>query len=88
MAIDNAKESLFRFGQGYISFCYTANNSWETFCTALSNFFVLDRFTSANVEGSFLIEDINQEKFDKGKGEALLVCGRESLLKGKENLNL
>lgn len=63
----------------------TLPNSWETFRIALSNSVVLDGLTSANVEGSLHIEEVNRKNTDKGKNEALVVRGRKSSRGKKKN---
>ncbi|MCO5580796.1 hypothetical protein L7F22_034667 [Adiantum nelumboides] len=68
----------------------TLPDSWDTFRTALSNSVVPEGLTSANVEGSLLIEEVNRKNTDKGKGNsALVVRGRQQLKekKGKKAQN-
>ena len=55
----------------------TLLDNWDTFCTALSNFVSSEGLTSANVEGSLLMEEVNRKNNDKSKGNsALVVCRR------------
>ena len=42
----------------------------------LNKFASQDGFTSANIEGSLLVEDVKKRNTEKGKGEALVVCRR------------
>ncbi|MCO5547064.1 hypothetical protein L7F22_000505 [Adiantum nelumboides] len=60
----------------------TLPDSWDTFCTVLSNSVAPEGLTSVNVEGSLLIEEVNKKNIDKGKGKgkgnsALVVRGRQ-----------
>ena len=47
------------------------------FKTTLSNLASLNGLTSVNVEEILLIEEVNRKNTHKGKGEALVVCGRQ-----------
>ena len=60
----------------------TLPNIWETFKKTLSSSTSLDGLTSANVEASLLIKEVNIKNSHKGKEEALVVRGRQP--KGKK----
>ncbi|MCO5552787.1 hypothetical protein L7F22_006304 [Adiantum nelumboides] len=65
----------------------TLPESWDTFCTALSNSAPPDGLTIAGVEGSLLIEETNMKTMDKGKEIALVVRGRVNFRKKGEKRN-
>lgn len=55
----------------------TLRDSWDTFHTALSNYVSPEGLTSANVEGSLLMEEVNKKNNDKSKeNNSLVVCER------------
>ena len=54
----------------------TLPDSWDIFHMALSNSVMPNGLMSANVKGSLPTKEANQKNTKKGKGSALLVCGR------------
>ena len=58
----------------------TLPDSWEIFKTAPNG------LTSANVEGSLLIEEVNRKNNHKGKVEALVVPGRQPKVKKEKRV--
>ncbi|MCO5607423.1 hypothetical protein L7F22_061619 [Adiantum nelumboides] len=65
----------------------TLPESWDTFCTALSNSTPPDGLTITGVEGSLLTEEINRKTMDKGKGTALVVRCRANFREKGEKRN-
>ena len=52
----------------------TLPESWETFCTAISNSApAATGLTSANVESSLLTEEVNRKNLDSNRGSTALV---------------
>ncbi|MCO5615159.1 hypothetical protein L7F22_069448 [Adiantum nelumboides] len=65
----------------------TLPESWDTFCTALSNSAPPDGVIIAGVEGSLLREETTRKTINKGKGTTLVVRGRVAFREkdGKKN---
>ena len=67
-----------------IFFSITLLDIWNTFKMTLSNSVLAQGLTSANVEGSLLIEEVNCKNNDKGQGNnALVVKGRSNNMENK-----
>ena len=78
-----AQEIIFQDTLKAMFLLITLPNSWDTFHMALSTFVTPDGLMSANVKGSLLIDEVNQKNTEKGKGSALVVCGRKKTKKKK-----
>jgi len=64
----------------------TLPESWDIFCTAISNSAPAGGHTSANVESSLLTEEVNRKNLDNTRGStALVVRGRSNDKKKGEN---
>ena len=62
----------------------TLPESWETFCTAISNSAPVAGLTSANVESSLLTEEVNRKNLDSNRGSSALVFRGRSKDKKKQ----
>ena len=84
----SAQEIKFDDSVKAIFLLVTLPESWDTFCTTVSNSAPANGLTSANVESSLLIEEVNRKNLDNtcSSGNDLTLRGRSSET-GKNQVN-